>query len=344
MSLIDEIREQPETLGRLLADRWAEVRAIAAELRREEIDQVLVVARGSSDHAGLYAKYLFGIHNRLIVAMAMPSLFTRYHAPPRLDRTLVLGISQSGRSPDLVEALREARCQGAPTVVITNDPTSPLAREARHVIDVAAGPELAVAATKTYSGQLLAVAMLSCAMAEDEERRGALDRVPELVRAGLAHREVIARAAERYRYMDQGVALGRGYNYATVREWSLKLKELCYVVVAPYSSADFRHGPIAVVDRGFPVFAIVSEGPVADDLVELLQALRRDHDAETFAISDREDALAAARTGVRMPPAPEWLTPLANIIPAQLFCEALTRVKGYDTERPRGLAKITSTQ
>jgi glutamine---fructose-6-phosphate transaminase (isomerizing) len=344
MSLDQEIAEQPEVLGRLLDRGWSEVQAIAAALGRSEIDQVLIVARGSSDHAGLYARYLFGIHLGLSVTMAMPSLITRYRRAPRLRRTLVIGISQSGQSSDLVETLRDAAGQGAPTVVITNSPASPLAEAADHVIDIAAGPERAVAATKTYSAQLAALAMLAAAMSGDQALRRELDTVPDAARAALSHRRTITRAAERYRYMEQGVVLGRGFHYATAFEWSLKLKELCYVVVAPYSSADFRHGPIAVVDRGFPVFAVVSSGPVAEDMRALLRDLRQLHGAELFVISDREDALEGAQTGIPLAASPEWLAPLTAILPAQIFCSALTAVKGYDPENPRGLSKVTSTE
>ena len=151
-------------------------------------------------------------------------------------------------------------------------------------------------------------------------------------------------AAERYRYFEQGVVLGRGFHYATAYEWSLKMKELCYVVAAPYSSADFRHGPIAIVDRGFPVFAVVSRGPVADDLVGLLRDLRTRHGAELLVISDEKAALAEANTAFAMPEVPEWVAPISAIVPAQRFTAALTRLKGYDPENPRGLSKVTSTE
>ncbi|MEE9392470.1 MAG: SIS domain-containing protein [Planctomycetota bacterium] len=260
MSLQDEIAEQPQILAALLENSWAKVETIASQLRERDFDFVYVIARGSSDNAGLYAKYLFGIENKLVVAMASPSLFTKYDSPPRLARALVLAISQSGSSVDLVEALREARRQGAVTLAFCNVADSPLAREAEFFLDLEAGPELAVAATKSYTAQLMAISMLSTALAQDRKRQLQLKLVAPAVADALKVSKSIPAQAQRYRYMRQGVVLGRGYNFSTAHEWSLKMKEMTYVVAAPYSSADFRHGPIAIVDRGFPVFAVVNQG------------------------------------------------------------------------------------
>jgi len=269
MTLRSEIWEQPAVLERLLENQMSNVRGIAHTLKREEVRYVFLAARGTSDHAGLYAKYLWGTVNRLPMALAAPSLFSIYGEPPALKDALVVGVSQSGQSPDILSVVAEGKRQGAPTLVVTNDPASPLAQTAELVIDIQAGPEEAVAATKTYTAQLMAIAMLSVALSEDEERLAVLRRVPELVQQALELDSTIEEVTERYRYMERCVVLGRGYNYATAFEWSLKLKELTYVVAEPYSSADFRHGPIAVVGRGFPVFAVAPGGPVYLDMVAL---------------------------------------------------------------------------
>ena len=229
-------------------------------------------------------------------------------------------------------------------MAITNNPGSPLADAAKWVIDIAAGPEQAVAATKTYTAQLMAVALLSVALADKQDRYEALLQTPEWVKQVLGYDEMIQRIAERYRYMDQCVVIGRGYNYATAFEWSLKLKELAYVVSEPYSSADFQHGPIAVVSQGFPVFAVVPDGAVFDDQLKLLKRLKRDYRVELLVISDRQEALDLADTPIPLPTGiPEWITPLVDIVPAQLFCYHLTRAKGFDTESPRGLRIVTIT-
>ncbi len=345
MGLKEEISEQPETLRRLLDTQMEQVERIAAALGQRDVDYVFLAARGTSDHAGLYAKYLWGALNRLPMALAAPSLFSLYDRPPALKQALVVGISQSGQSPDIVGVVAAGRRQGAPTLAITNDATSPLAQAAEFVIDICAGAERAVAATKTYTAQLMAIAMLSVALGQDEERTEQLHRVPELAQQALALDETIERVAERYRYMERCVVLGRGYNYATAFEWALKLKELTYMVAEPYSSADFQHGPIAIVGQGFPVLAVAPAGAVHDDMLALLRRLSEKQRAELLVISNEEDVLATAHTPLRLPrDIPEWLSPLVSIIPAQLFCYHLTRAKGYSTESPRGLSKVTLTQ
>jgi glucosamine--fructose-6-phosphate aminotransferase (isomerizing) len=164
------------------------------------------------------------------------------------------------------------------------------------------------------------------------------------VRHVLALDERIARIAERYRYMSHCVVIGRGYNYATAFEWSLKLKELTYVVAEPYSSADFQHGPIAMVESGFPVMAVAPSGKVFDDTLDLLQRLRNDLLAELLVISDRPAVLELAQSPLSLPDGiPEWLSPLVSIVPAQLFAYHLTLAKGYDPEAPRLIHKVTET-
>ena len=252
MSLVDEIREQPQVLARLLDKQAEPIRALARSFAGKEIHGVVLAARGTSDNAGVYAQYLWGAFNRMPVALAAPSLFSLYKRPPELKHVLVLGISQSGQSPDIVEVLEEGRRQGVPTLAIGNDPDSPLARAADAFVDICAGPERAVAATKTYTAQLMAIAMLSAAVAGDEERWRELAAVPALVAQALALDDEIGQRAERYRFMEHCVVLGRGFNYATAFEWALKLKELTYVIAEPDSSADFQHGPVAMLDRGLP--------------------------------------------------------------------------------------------
>jgi glucosamine--fructose-6-phosphate aminotransferase (isomerizing) len=345
MNLKSEIFEQPSVLARLLDNQMEHVQEMARALRERAIDYIFLAARGTSDNAGLYAKYLWGAFNQMPIALAAPSLFSIYGRPPALRNALVVGISQSGQSPDIVAVVAEGKRQGAPTLVITNDPDSPLAQAAEFVIDIGAGTESAVAATKTYTAQLLAIAMLSAGVSEDSDRLAALRRVPELVEQALALDATLERAAERYRYMSQCVVLGRGYNYATAYEWSLKLKELAYVVAEPYSSADFQHGPIAIVEHGFPVLAVAPGGAVYADMLALLRRLANERGAELVVISDEDEALALARTPLRLPPElPEWLSPLVSIVPGQLFSYHLTRAKGLDTEAPRGLHKVTQTR
>lgn len=346
MGLRDEIIEQPDVLQNWLDTQMENVSNIARAIQARDIEYIFLAARGSSDHAGTYAQYLFGARNRLPVALAAPSLFTMYPQSPRLGKALVIGISQSGQSPDIVSVLAEGKRQGALTLAITNDTESPLAQSADLSLSIGAGPEKAVAATKTYTAQLFALAALSAALAGSQESDlAALARVPAAVRSSLELEADVRRITESHAGLVHCVVLGRGYNYATAQEWALKLKELAYVFTDVYSTADFLHGPIAILDRDFPVLAIAVEGAVFADQLTLLARLRDEYKAELVAISDNDEALALAQGGLRLPSGlPEWLTPITAIVPAQLFCYHLARLNGYDTENPRTLRKITLTR
>ena len=344
MSLRDEIFEQPTILQHLLDTQAEQIQQVAQKIKARNIDYIFLAARGTSDNAGLYAKYLWGSMNQLPIALAAPSLFSLYRQPPRLHNALVMGISQSGQSPDIVGVVAEGGRQGNLTLAITNAPDSPLADAAELVLDVSAGVEKAVAATKTYTAQLMVIAMLAAALSDDPAAQETLHRLPALATEALSLEDSIARNAERYRYMNECVVLGRGYNYATTYEWSLKMKELAYVIAEPYSSADFLHGPIAVVAPGFPVMATAIQGPVYQEVLALLQKLRTDYQAELLVIGNEAQALNLAHTQLQLPAnLPEWISPIVTIIPAQLFTYYLTQAKGFDTEAPRGLTKVTKT-
>ncbi len=344
MSLHSEIMEQADVLENLVNHQWEAVQKIADTIRRRDIDYIFLAARGTSDNAGRYAQYLWGIFNHLPIALAAPSLFSLYQSPPRLKNALVVGISQSGMSPDIVSVLTEAGRQDCPSIAILNTPDSPLGRAAGDIIDISAGEEIAVAATKTYTAELMAIAMLSAALSQDEEAYRILQKVPGWVRSLLEQDATLDRIAERYRFMDQCVVLGRGFNYATAFEWSLKMKELCYVAAEPYSSADFLHGPVAVISQGYPVMAVVPDGKVADDVLALLRNLRYERSAELLVFSNRPEALEMAQSRLALPAdMPEWVSPIVSIVPAQLFSYHLTQAKGFDTEGSRGLHKVTKT-
>ena len=342
--LREEIHEQPAVLRMLLEREEENAQRIAAAVRQCDVRYVVVAARGTSDNAARYGQYLLGSHNRLPVALATPSLFSVYQAPPSLRGALVAGISQSGQSKDIVAVLAEGRRQGVPTLAITNKPDSPLAAQADFVLPVHAGEERAVAATKTYTAQLAALALLSCALEGDGERLAALEQIPGVVAQVLDGEERIARAVERYRYMETCVVLGRGYNYATAFEIALKLKELNYLVAESYSSADFMHGPIAVVGSGFPALVVAPGGRMFETMHRFGLELKS-RGAELLVISDREALLREAVTPLPLPAGvPEWLSPIVAVVPGQLFALHLTLAKGNDPDRPAGLKKVTITR
>ena len=339
-----EIRQQPQVLMDLLEREGENARRIAADLRMRGVQYILIAARGTSDNAARYGQYLLGAHNRIPVGLAAPSLFSVYGEPPRMEGALVVGISQSGQSPDIVAVLAEARRQSRPTLAITNDPDSPLAVQADYVIPLHAGEEQAVAATKTYTAQLAALALLSCALGDDAGRLAALREVPQVVERVLDGEARIARVVERYRYMETCVVLGRGYNYATAFEIALKLKELNYLIAESYSSADFMHGPIAVVGSGFPALVVAPSGKMFGTMQGFSLELKS-RGAELLIISDQRGLLAEAVTALPLPEGvPEWLSPIVAVVPGQLFALHLTLTKGNNPDRPEGLQKITTTR
>lgn len=342
--LYQEIHQQPQTLSKLISEEAATIRRLAEAVEERQISHVVIAARGTSDNAARYANYLLGAVNGLCVALATPSLYTIYQRAPRFGNALVLGISQSGKSPDIVAVLTEARRQGALTATITNFPQSDLGQAAEHVIDLQAGMEQSVAATKTYTSELAAIALFSAALAKDESMLAVLHKAPQFVAETLSMSTEIARIAERYRYMRACIVIGRGFNYATAFELALKIKELTYTMVEPYSSADFLHGPLAMIEPGFPIIVIAPTGVMVSEMHEFTQILN-DRKAEVIAISDDDQLLAQARIPLKLPVSvPEWLSPLVTIIPGQLFAMHLAGVRDLDPDHPRALHKVTETR
>jgi glucosamine--fructose-6-phosphate aminotransferase (isomerizing) len=302
-----------------------------------------VAARGTSDHAATYAQYVLGARAGLPVGLATPSLSSLYGMAPRVADALVIGMSQSGRSPDIVAVLDDARRQGALTLAITNDPGSPLAGAADVVVALEAGPELAVAATKTYVAELAVVALLS-----EELRAGdrdpALGRLPAALASTLELEPAIVGLAGRFAPAPACVVLARGFQYATAREWALKLKEVAGVFADPYSAADYEHGPIALAEPGMPVLAVVSSGPTLAGMISLLGRLAADG-ADLLIVSDAEAARALGSGSLALPAGlPEWLAPIAAILPCQLFAYHLAVARGRDPETPHNLSKVTLTR
>jgi glucosamine--fructose-6-phosphate aminotransferase (isomerizing) len=338
-----EIHEQPQAVSRLLGEEIRTVRQLAEAIRRLGLNHVVVAARGTSDNAGRYAEYLLGAVNRMMVGLATPSLFTIYQQPPRFGQCLVLGISQSGRSPDIVAVLAEARRQGTLTAAITNTADSDLARQADYVINLQAGEERAVAATKTYTCQLAAIALLSASLDDNRAMLDTLQSIPQTVADTLAAHAHMDQVVQRFCYMRQCVVIGRGYNYGTAFELALKLEELTYTLVEPYSSADFLHGPLALIEHGFPAIVVAPSGVPLPEMQGLIRTLRQ-REAEVVAISDDEPTLALAHTPLRLPQAvPEWVSPITAILPGQLFAMHLAHARRYDPDRPRALHKVTET-
>ena len=266
-----------------------------------------------------------------------------YGAEPDVSDALVIGISQSGASPDIVAVIASAARQGAATLAITNDPASPLAATADHVFDLAAGPERAIAATKTYTTSLLAIARLSLALDPDPVADAAIDAVPDAIESALGLEARVEEVIAGLGPVDRCVIVGRGFEYATARETALKLKELAQVFADPYSSADFRHGPIALVQPGIPAIVIAPMGAPAASMADLVTDLAG-RGVDTVVLSDLDATLELGRWPVRLPGGvAEWLRPVVSIIPGQLLAYHVTVARGLDPEAPRSLTKVTRT-
>src|SRR3954469_9340817 len=269
-----ELREQPAALERLLDRQRPAAERIASLFRRPDVDYVLIASRGSSSNAARYAQYVLGRAHRVPVGFATPSLYTIYGQPPRLDGALVLGISQSGRSPDVKEVLEEAKRQGRPTVAITNDVASPLASVADEVLALEAGEELAVAATKTYLNSLGAIALLFAVATSDDEALHELERIPAHVALQVERSWDDAQRLDRLGDLHGGTVVARGVNYATAYETALKIRELSGLLFEAYSAADLMHGPVAAIGDAWPVIAIAPRGPAFDVMADAIDGLR----------------------------------------------------------------------
>ncbi len=344
MTLDSEIAEQPVVAARLIAEGWDPVRETAAAAKLASATHVVIAARGTSDHAAIYGQYVLGARNRLIVTLAAPSLISVYGVAPRFDGAVVIGISQSGASPDVVGVVEAAREQGCATIAITNAPSSPLATTAEHVLDLRAGDEASVGATKTYTAELLTIAMLSAAIDGDGADRRAIEAVPGAIERALEQAPAAASVANELGPTRQAIVVGRGFEYATAREWALKLKELARLFAEPYSPADLAHGPVAVLDPGANVLAVAPSGATAGAMREMLTALRDNVGTDLLVLSDLPALRSIGRWSIPLPSGlPEWLAPITSIVPAQLFAVALARARGFDPERPRHITKVTRT-
>ncbi|HKV86715.1 MAG TPA: SIS domain-containing protein [Candidatus Dormibacteraeota bacterium] len=341
-SFRDEIAEQPEVAGRLLR-QFERAQAISRAIKAANPAGILIAARGSSDNVAVYAKYVFQLRNRLPVALAAPSLFTHYAAPPRIDRYCVLGISQSGAAPDVRAVVEEGRRQGALTVAITNEADSPLAAAADFVIALQAGPERSVPASKTYTASLVAVAMLSQAIDPYADFAAALNRIPQALRDVEQH-EAELQTMARLINGSRVIVLARGFNLATAEEIALKLTETSYVLARAWSAADFLHGPIAVMEPGFPVILVEAQGPTQPETREVCASLARLQPA-IFQIGDGTPPLSGATTSVLLNTGlPESLTPFPLAVAGQLLALHLATSRGLDPDRPRTLTKVTKTR
>ncbi len=339
--MLAEIEQQPDALAKTIKQERKKIARFAAHLNANKPRLIVLVARGSSDNAATFGRYLLEITTGIPVSLAAPAVHTLYQAKLDLRDALVIGISQSGAGADVNLVLENAKRCGALTLAITNEAESAMAQLTDETFLIRAGRERSVAATKTYTGQLLMFHLLAEALGG--ARKGEeVERIPELAAQALKLRAPVTEMVERFAYMDHCVVVGRGLNYANVYEFAIKLMETCYVVAERFSGADFLHGPIAMVDRGFPAFVFAPPGPTLKGMLELLERLKG-LSAETVVLSSEKAAHKIASRHLALPRMPEMLTPIPYIIPAQLFAALLAATKGLTPDQPRSLAKVTHT-
>ena len=338
--MLQEIREQPSALEKTIQAEQKKVKKLGQFLLEKDINLIVIVARGSSDNAALLGRYLFEITTGIPVSLCAPSVFTLYKAKLKLKRALVIGVSQSGEGIDINTVLESAKSSGAFTIGITNQAESSMAKIADETLLTHAGLEKSVAATKTYTGQMLHFYMLASALSGSE-----LDykKIPQFCDTALRLENEIKELVQRYAFMENCVVVGRGLNYGNSYELALKLMETCYVVAERFSSADFFHGPLAIVERRFPVILFAPSGVTQKSSIDLLTRLKELH-ADSFSITNNQTVASMSSRALQMPSEiEEFLSPIPFIIPAQLFAAHLAEAKGINPDAPRSLSKITKT-
>ena len=338
--MLQEIAEQPEVMRRTIDAERDKITKLGDFLRQKDIDVIVLVARGSSDNAALFGRYLLETMTGIPVSLSAPSVFTLYNAKLKLNRALVIGVSQSGEGDDINFVLQRAKDGGAFTLGITNEANSTMAKLADETLLIHAGRERSIAATKTYTGQMLHFYMLASVIGD---ARLEYHKIPDFTDQALELEAEVKHLVERYTFMENCVVVGRGMNYGNSYEFALKLMETCYVVAERFSSADFFHGPLAIIERRFPVILFAPAGSTQQSSLDLLNRLHElNADCMTITNDDKITGLSS-RTLSLPKEIDEFLSPIPFIIPAQLFAAHLSEAKGLDPDAPRSLAKVTKT-
>jgi len=338
--MLAEIAEQPAVLEKTIQQETGKLKKLGVFLRERNVDLIVLVARGSSDNAAFFGRYLLEITTGIPVSLSAPSVFTLYNSRLNLSRALVIGVSQSGEGADVNQVLESAKKSGAFTLAITNFADSTMAKIADETLLIHAGREKSVAATKTYTGQMLHFYLLASVLAETNLE---YEKIPEYTNQVLKLKSEVEELVQRYVFMENCVVVGRGLNYGNSYELALKLMETCYVVAERFSSADFFHGPLAIVERRFPVILFAPQGVTQQSSLDLLNRLKELH-ADSFSITnDKKIASLSSRSLLLPKEIGEFLSPIPFIVPAQLFAALLAEAKGLDADAPRSLTKVTKT-
>jgi glucosamine--fructose-6-phosphate aminotransferase (isomerizing) len=343
LKMWNEIMEQPSVLERCRIKNDQVIREIVKGAKARNIHSVYLAARGTSGHASVYGKYVLELTAGVPVALAFPSVFTIYGEAVNLSNSLVLGISQSGKAADVMEVIKNANRQGAITVGITNFPDSPLAKESKFHLCCEAGPELSVAATKTFMAQIYLLANLAAEWGKSSTLQKQLALVPEKLNGAFEISKIIGEKAERYRFMNECFVLARGINYAIALEAALKIQETTYARAKAFATSEFQHGPIAMVEKDLPVMIFAPEGPSLAYTKEMIDTLRKKQ-VELIIVSNNKEILGLGNSSFAIPDTDnDIISPFLNTAVAQMFACRLAVAKGLNPDSPRELSKVTIT-
>lgn len=346
LHMYNEIFEQPQVIRNCSDVNVGTLLRIAALINERNIDNIYIAARGTSDNAATYGKYMFEVLTGLPVALAAASVITIYNKKPILNNSLVIGISQSGEAKDVARVVESGKDCGTITVAITNNPDSPLAKLADFNLDCAAGKEFSVAATKTFTSQMYLIGLLAAYTAGSKDTIEKLSQVPELIEQTFSAVKNIKILALKYKNFDEFIILGRGFNYAIAQESALKIMETSYVRAKAFATSDFYHGPLAILQNDIPVMVFAPKGETENDTREILKKIKAAGSAALVVTDSTDKEISALADDVlKIPCAPcDMISPFGSAVTAQLFACFLAVAKGYDPDKPRMLNKVTITQ
>ncbi len=340
----EEILEQPEVLERTIETNRAVIDELISDLKGRDISSVVIAARGTSDHAAVYTKYAIETLIGLPVSLAAPSVFTMYNKQVNMKNSLVIGISQSGKAADAIEVVKSAAAQGAVTMSVTNFVDSPLAEVSKYHLFCDTGIEKSVAATKTFTSTVYLLINFIAKWAQNEELLTELKKTPGIMKTLFEQTDAIKETVRKYRFMKECFVLARGINYSIALEAALKIQETTYVRAKAFATSDFHHGPFAMVERDMPVLVYAPEGPSKNDILEMINKLK-DSEADILIVSNNKELLEKGDSSIQIPEnINEYVSPIINVVVAQLFACNLSLLKGLNPDSPRGLNKVTITR
>ncbi len=340
----EEIMEQPLVLKKTIETNSKIIDELIKELQTREISTVIIAARGTSDHAAVYAKYAIETLVGIPVSLAAPSVVTMYNKRINMKNCFVMGISQSGKAADVIEVVKSAAEQGAVTMSVTNFVDSPLAEASKFHLFCDTGVEKSVAATKTFTSTVYLLINFIAKWAQNTELQEELKSVPDIMNRLFDKADHLDEIVTKYRFMQECFVLARGINYSIALEAALKIQETTYIRAKAFATSDFHHGPFAMLERDMPVIVYAPAGPSLKDITEMVNKVK-DSEADILIVSNNKELLGMGNSSIEIPEnLSDYVSPLINVVVAQMFAGKLSVLKGLNPDSPRGLNKVTITR